>query len=98
VGRWGGDEFIILVDDGAEIRSQLARLRAAIAKRYHVPGRTGYVNIPLDVSIGVAEYQGEDDVQSILERADSELCRRRVVQSSRRRHKGVLDKNALNSP
>jgi len=77
VGRWGGDEFIILVDDGAEIRSQLARLRTTLAKPYHVPGRTGYVNIPLDVSIGLAEYQREDDVHSILERADSELCRQR---------------------
>ena len=59
------------------IFTSLARLRTTLAKPYHVPGRTGYVNIPLDVSIGLAEYQREDDVHSILERADSELCRQR---------------------
>lgn len=79
VGRWGSDEFIIVLDDaGPDIRPQVARLRASICRRYHVPGRTGYVNVPLMASIGVAEYRVGEDEQAILERADDELCRERL--------------------
>lgn len=78
VGRWGSDEFIILLDEaGMNIRSQVARLRTAIAKGYHVPGRSGYVNVPLAVSVGLAEFRVGEDVQDLLERADAELCRER---------------------
>ena len=79
VGRWGSDEFMILFDDGGEwLRSQLARLRESIARPYHVPGRTGYVNVPLTTSIGMAEHRAGEDVQMLLERADAELCRQRM--------------------
>jgi len=78
VGRWGNDEFMLVLDEvGQEIRPKVERLRATICRRYHVPGRTGYVNVPLSASIGVAEYRDEDDVQSVLERADGDLCRKR---------------------
>jgi diguanylate cyclase (GGDEF)-like protein len=79
VGRWGNDEFMLILDDlGEEIRPKIERLRATICRRYHVPGRTGYVNVPLSASIGVAEYRDNDEVQAVLERADAELCRERA--------------------
>ena len=78
VGRWGNDEFMIILDEvGTEIRSQLERLRLSVSKRYHVPGRTGYVNIALTVALGLAEHRSGEDVQAVLERADSDLCRQR---------------------
>lgn len=80
VGRWGNDEFMLLLDDvGEEIRSKTERLRSAICRKYHVPGRSGYVNVPLSASIGVAEYREEDDVQAVLERADLDMCRDRTA-------------------
>lgn len=79
VGRWGNDEFMLLLDDaGDEIRPKVERLRAAICRKYHVPGRSGYINVPLVASIGVAEYRDEDDVQAVLERADLDMCRDRA--------------------
>lgn len=79
VGRWGNDEFMLLLDEvGDEIRPKVERLRAAICRKYHVPGRTGYVNVPLSASIGVAEMEDEDDVQCVLERADRDMCRERA--------------------
>jgi diguanylate cyclase (GGDEF)-like protein len=78
VGRWGNDEFMLLLDEVCqEIRPKIDRLRATICRRYHVPGRTGYVNVPIAASIGVAEYRDGDNVQSVLERADGDLCRER---------------------
>lgn len=86
VGRWGNDEFMLLLDEvGEEIRPKVERLRVAICRSYHVPGRTGYVNVPLSASIGVAEVGGDDDVQAVLERADRDMCRERA---------GVLEKSA----
>ena len=78
VGRWGGEEFIMVLDNaGPELRSQVSRLQSWISKPYHVPGKTGYVNVRLDASIGVAEYQAGEYLMDLLERADSELCRQR---------------------
>ena len=78
VGRWGSDEFIMLLDDVCpDSRPQVARLRASISRRYHVPARSGYVNVPLAVSVGLAEYQEGEELMTLLERADDELCRER---------------------
>jgi len=85
VGRWGSDEFMILFDGrGDWVRSQLARLCESISKPYHVPGRTGYVNVPLSASIGVAEHHAGDDVQVLLERADAELYRQRMSEAKQK--------------
>jgi diguanylate cyclase (GGDEF)-like protein len=75
VGRWGGDEFIVVLDHcGPEMQTQVGRLRTQIAKSYHVPGRTGYVNVRLDVLVGTAEYRVGEHLQDLLERADAEMC------------------------
>ena len=78
VGRWGSDEFILIVENsGQEVAGQLLRLAAWIARAYHVPGRTGYVNVQLTASLGAAEYRMGEDVQELLERADLELCKQK---------------------
>lgn len=78
VGRWGGDEFIVVLDQcGPEIEAQVARLKTRIARSYHVPGRTGYMSVRLNVSIGAAVYRPGEYLQDLLERADAELCMHR---------------------
>jgi diguanylate cyclase (GGDEF)-like protein len=78
VGRWGGDEFIVVLDHcGAEVQAQIARLHKSVSKPYHVPGRTGYVKARLDITLGLAEYRDGDHLQNLLERADAELCSHR---------------------
>jgi diguanylate cyclase (GGDEF)-like protein len=79
VARWGGDRFIVVLDcAGNEARGQATRLHAWISKPYHVPGKTGYANVRLDVSIGFAECREGDCLQDLLERADAELLSRRA--------------------
>lgn len=79
VGRWGGDEFLVVLDHcGPEMETQVERLYTWISKPYHVPGRTGYVNVHLDVSLGLAEYRPEETLQELLERADAHLCSQRL--------------------
>ena len=85
VGRWGSDEFIMAMDNaGPDAKAQISRLRGWISKSYHVPGKAGYVNVELNVSIGIAEYRTGDDLFELLGRADAELCREQSSRGEKR--------------
>jgi diguanylate cyclase (GGDEF)-like protein len=78
VARWGGDEFIVVLDCvGIDVKGQIARLQSWICRPYLVPGRAGHVNVRLDASIGLAEFREGDNLQTLLERADAGLCTER---------------------
>jgi diguanylate cyclase (GGDEF)-like protein len=75
VARWGGDEFLVVLDcGGPDLQGQVARLQSWICRPYLVPGRSGHVSVRLDVSIGLAEYREGDNLQVLLERADAGMC------------------------
>ena len=72
-GRWGGEEFLLLLpgadEEGA---AQLAeRVRIAIAER-NIPGAPG---LRMTASFGVAEYGGETNADDLLAAADGALYR-----------------------
>ena len=71
VGRWGGDEFVIVLPDtdleGARVLAE--DLRAAIADR---PVDTPMAAVRMSVSIGVAQWAGES-VEGLLDRCDNAL-------------------------
>ena len=67
-GRWGGEEFIVLVQSSECNAYQLAeRLRSTI-EEYHF----GEID-QLTASFGVTEYKAGDTINSILERCDELL-------------------------
>jgi diguanylate cyclase (GGDEF)-like protein len=68
VGRWGGDEFLVLApgDSAADARRLAERIRERVA-RHDVPA-------PHTVSIGIAEWSDVDSsAQLVLRRADEAL-------------------------
>jgi diguanylate cyclase (GGDEF)-like protein len=69
LGRWGGDEFLIVCPetdlDAARVVAE--RVRAAIASRPAAGGRA------VTVSLGVAELEEGDTAASLLRRADRAL-------------------------
>jgi diguanylate cyclase (GGDEF)-like protein len=72
-GRWGGEEFLLLLpgadEEGA---AQLAeRVRVALAAR-SIPSVPG---LRVTASFGVAEYAGETNPEQLLEAADGALYR-----------------------
>jgi diguanylate cyclase (GGDEF)-like protein len=74
IGRWGGDEFIILLDCGmAEARPQIDRLREWIRGNYKVNGRSGQASLQIDASIGVAEHRPRETMKELLSRADAAM-------------------------
>ena len=68
-GRWGGEEFLIIVPSTKEegLQATAQRIRESIEK--HTFERVGQKTI----SLGLTIYQEEDDSNSILKRADDAL-------------------------
>jgi diguanylate cyclase (GGDEF)-like protein len=83
IGRWGGDEFIILLDCSlSEATAQRDRLRNWVCGSYTVQGSSGATKLSLNISIGLAEYQPGEPVKELLTRADDAMYE----------HKGIARK------
>lgn len=71
VGRWGGDEFIVVVDAGIEeARVRLDRIRKWAFGDYAVSNGTHLVQVTMKASIGIAEWDGKESAVELLARAD----------------------------
>jgi diguanylate cyclase (GGDEF)-like protein len=74
IGRWGGDEFIILLDSAlADAEAQIERLRKQVMKNYTVAGRSGSLTLPITASIGLAERSSREPLKDLIERADAAM-------------------------
>jgi diguanylate cyclase len=74
IGRWGGDEFIILLDCGiTDARAQIDRLRDWVCGNYQVNGKSGPVSLQIKASIGVAEHVPPETMNQLLARADAAM-------------------------
>jgi diguanylate cyclase (GGDEF)-like protein len=74
IGRWGGDEFIILLYCGVwQAKAQCERLREWISGNYtvHVDSRTERLKV--NASIGLAERLPTDKMHELLGRADAAM-------------------------
>jgi two-component system, cell cycle response regulator len=72
LGRWGGEEFLVIAPGITENSSAglYERLRAAVADN-PIPTKAG--SLPITVSIGVAVWSGKETVDELLSAADSAL-------------------------
>ncbi len=84
IGRWGGDEFIILLDCGiAEAQVQIDRLRDWVCGSYKVTGKSGPVSLRINASIGVAEHRPPETMKQLLSRADAAMYEIKAVSRKR---------------
>jgi diguanylate cyclase (GGDEF)-like protein len=80
IGRWGGDEFIILLDCGiTDARAQIDRLRDWVCGSYQVSGKSGPVSLQINASIGVAEHVTPETMNQLLSRADAAMYEVKAV-------------------
>jgi diguanylate cyclase (GGDEF)-like protein len=83
IGRWGGDEFIILLDCGLlDARAKVDRLLEWVCGDYKVNGRSGYQKFRIEASIGLAEYIRSETMKELLTRADAAMYRHKGASRS----------------
>jgi len=76
VGRWGGDEFIVVLDtDKAQAEGQVERIKAWVCGKYTVEGAAGPVKLKVDASIGLAQFAPQETLKELLDRADTAMYR-----------------------
>ena len=74
VGRWGGDEFVVIVDGGiSEAESRAARVRQWALGEYTLDAGTRKVKTLVSAAIGVVEWDGRETGVQLLDRADQKL-------------------------
>ena len=74
IGRWGGDEFILLLDYSfAEAQGQVDRLREWICGEYTVQAKAGAMKINVSASIGLAEHEANEKMKEVVARADAAM-------------------------
>lgn len=74
VGRWGGDEFVIVLDCGlSEAQIAVARVMEWVCNWYTVHGASGISKIKVAASAGLAEFKPGENRESLLSRADLEM-------------------------
>lgn len=67
-GRWGGEEFIIIMENPIHFTGEIAEALRRCIQKHPFPGADG-----LTASFGVAEIQQGDSSDAILNRVDSAL-------------------------
>ena len=74
VGRWGGEEFLLLLPETASMsaRACVDRLRQRLG-RHPLPGVAP--TLALSFSAGVGDCRGPDDIEAVIERADQAMYR-----------------------
>ena len=85
IGRWGGDEFLLLLHCGiAEARMQIDRLREWVCGSYTVQGSTTPCKLQVRVSIGHAERLPGETMKVLVDRADAEMYRDKAASRARK--------------
>jgi len=79
VGRWGGDEFVALVDPTlVDTLSHVARIAEALSQEFVI--RCGDVEqgISLGAAVGVATWRPGETITEVLQRADAEMYEQKL--------------------
>lgn len=82
VGRWGGDEFVIVIDGDANgANTQIDRLRKWVFGEYTIrPGKgSAEAKVRVEASLGLAQWQPGDTIKSVVERADAEMYKQKKM-------------------
>ncbi len=82
VGRWGGDEFIVVMDgDTKGAAAQIERMQKWVFGDYTIrPGKgAGEVKVHVDGAVGLAQWQPGEAIKSLLERADAAMYAQKAL-------------------
>jgi diguanylate cyclase (GGDEF)-like protein len=86
IGRWGGDEFLLLLNNCGivEAKAQIDRLREWVCGNYTVQGNSAPKKLRVDASIGLAERLAGETAKELIDRADVEMYRDKAASRANR--------------
>jgi diguanylate cyclase (GGDEF)-like protein len=71
IGRWGGDEFVALVDSGeADVQTTISRFRKSLDADFVVGKGEDTHRVHIGASVGIATWKSGDTATNLLHRAD----------------------------
>jgi predicted signal transduction protein with EAL and GGDEF domain len=76
LARWGGDEFVLVLDDAAPFAATELVLQRLVRDLKESPVRLPQSQggeLALSVTVGASRYSGEDDLQDLLRKADEAM-------------------------
>ena len=83
IARWGGDEFLILLDSGkVSACAQTERVRQWVCGNYKIHGTSGSRNLKIHASIGLAEHMPGQTMKDVIERADAAMYKDKEARRS----------------
>ena len=99
VGRWGGDEFIVLLESGlAEAMAQIERLKKWVCGNYEVQVRMGVKRLQVKASIGLAEWEPGEGMEDLLARADASMYEQKAASSMSSKGLRVFSRRSTAAP
>ena len=85
IGRWGGDEFIIVLDCAlSEASAQTERLSKWACGNYTISGKLSPQKLRVDASIGLAQHISGETMKDLLARADAAMYEHKAASKTDR--------------
>ncbi len=79
VGRWGGDEFVALVDPTlVDTPSHVARIAEALSHEFAIRCGDTEQRVSLGAAVGVATWRPGETITEVLQRADAEMYEQKL--------------------
>jgi diguanylate cyclase (GGDEF)-like protein len=87
IGRWGGDEFIMLLDCRyAEADAQIKRLTRWVCGDYAVKTGKFMLKLPVGAAVGLAEHRSAEPLNGLIARADAAMYEDKAAMYAARGH------------
>jgi diguanylate cyclase (GGDEF)-like protein len=79
VGRWGGDEFVALVDGNlADAHSHASRIAELLSNEFAISSGETEHRVIMSAAVGVATWRPGETVTEVLQRADAEMYEQKL--------------------
>ena len=79
VGRWGGDEFVALVDESlAEAQANVSRVDEWLSKEFTISSGQTEQRVRVSAAVGVASWRPGETVTGVVQRADAEMYEQKL--------------------
>jgi adenylate cyclase len=79
IGRWGGDEFVALMDASlSEAQANISRITALLSDEFVISSGEIVQRVSVGAAIGIATWRPGETVTEVLQRADAEMYEQKL--------------------